>query len=59
MSTTKWALRSEPREVSDAAPPRPDAGAAPPLLEIEDLRTHIRMRHSTARTVESPAAASR
>jgi len=38
--------------VSDAAPPRPDAGAAPPLLEIEDLRTHIRMRHSTVRAVD-------
>ncbi len=35
-----------------AVPPRPDAGAAPPLLEVEDLRTHIRMRHSTVRAVD-------
>jgi len=38
--------------VTEATPPRPDAGAAPPLLEIEDLRTHIRMRHSTVRAVD-------
>ena len=38
--------------MTDAAPPRPGAGAAPPLLEIEALRTHIRMRHSTVRAVD-------
>jgi peptide/nickel transport system ATP-binding protein len=52
--------------VTGAAPPRPGAGAVPPgagaaqpgagaapaLLEVEDLRTHIRMRHSTVRAVD-------
>ena len=45
--------------MTGAAPPRPGAGAAPPgagaapaLLEVEDLRTHIRMRHSTVRAVD-------
>jgi peptide/nickel transport system ATP-binding protein len=38
--------------VTWAAPPRPEAGAAPPLLEVEDLRTHIRMRHCSVRAVD-------